>query len=148
MLAAGMATQFPATHELGHILSAKLYGKNIKFEKMGRWHFADNFSQEEKSITTVSGFIFPMIMSEIILDSRIPKDNAYSIGLVWGPLIHNLIYIIQDSTGAREDGTNDFEAMSKAGLKRNITYPLALIIPAIQVYRLSQDKEFGKKWNL
>ena len=51
---------------------------------------------------------------------------------------------MRDLTGMINNQHNDFEGMSKAGLKREITYPLALGIPALQVYRLWKNKKTKK----
>lgn len=143
----GIVTQFPVTHELGHYLGGQLVGKNLKVEKIEMQKVDEDLQSNEKNTIAISGFSLPLIVSEITLDTNIPKNNPYVMGLILGPLLHNTVYIIRDSTGVTGKA-NDFEMMNKAGLKRSITYPLALILPVIQVWRLTQNKDFKKKWNV
>ncbi|MCK4553317.1 hypothetical protein KAT80_03875 [Candidatus Pacearchaeota archaeon] len=141
---AGLATEV-GVHELGHYLGAKASGANMKFQNLsGRWNFEGQASDSQKRITYASGFALPMIVSEALLNSNAPKDNFYVKGLISAPFIHNLLYVMRDLTGMINNQYNDFEGMSKAGLKREITYPLMLGIPAFQVYRLWKNKESKK----
>lgn len=150
LLTTGIITQYPLIHELGHWIGGGIVGENIEFSisEFGGWNTKKEISNENKNIVSSSGFIFPVIISEAILDTPAPKDNPYVMGLVLGPLIHNASYIIQDSTGVRSRNYNDFETMDKAGIGREITYPIALILPAIQVWRLTRNKEAKSRWNL
>lgn len=148
LVAAGILTQYPLTHELGHWFGGRLVGKNVEFSSsnIGGGKIGENVSDEDVNIIGSSGFVFPMIVSEIALDTPLPKGNPYVMGLVLGPLIHNISYIIQDSTKIKDDKYNDFHAMAEAGLGREITYPVVLIIPAIQAWRLISNKDFKSRW--
>lgn len=151
LVAAGIFTQYPLTHSLGHWFGGRLIEKDVKFSSsnIGGWDIEDKeISDQDRNIIGSSGFIFPMIISELALDTPLPKGNPYIIGLVLGPLIHNISYIIQDRMRIKNDEYNDFHLMSKAGLGREITYPIALIIPAIQAWRLISNKDFRSRWDL
>lgn len=148
LVVAGIFTQYPITHELGHYFGGRLAQKDVEFRSsnVGGPIIGDEASNEDINIIGSSGFIFPMIVSEIALDTPLPKSNPYVMGLVLGPLIHNISYIIQDSTKIKDDEYNDFHLMSEAGMGREITYPVALIIPAIQAWRLISNKDFKSRW--
>lgn len=150
LLTAGILSQYPLTHELGHYLGGRIAGVNLEFEEshIGGLNFKNNLSNQDKNIGASSGFIFPVIVSETMLDTHAPKDNPYIMGLILGPLIHNTSYIVQDLTGIKNDDYNDFETMDKAGIGREITYPIALIIPLVQVWRLTRNKKAKSRWNL
>lgn len=148
LFVAGVVTQYPLTHEAGHWIAGKATGNNIEFSELGGSKIKGKPSKQDKNIVALSGFIFPIIVSEISLDVPISKGNPYVMGLILGPLIHNTSYIIQDIINAKSSGYNDFETMDKAGLDREITYPIALIIPVIQIWRLTRDKEAKSRWNL
>lgn len=146
LLTAGILTQYPLTHEVGHWIASRATGNNVEFSELGGGTIKGNPSDQDKNIVASSGFIFPMIISEASLDVPLSKGSPYIMGLIIGPLIHNASYIIQDIFNAKSDKYNDFETMDKAGLGREITYPVSLIIPAIQVWRLISNKDFKSRW--
>lgn len=147
LMIAGIFTQYPFTHEVGHYFGGRLAEKDVEFRSSNiGGSIGDETSNEDVNIIGSSGFIFPMIISELALDTPLPKGNPYVMGLILGPLIHNISYIIQDSSGVKDKEYNDFHLMSEAGLGREITYPVALIIPAIQAWRLISNKDFKSRW--
>lgn len=151
LLAAGIFTQYPLTHEIGHWVGGRVTEKNIEFSSsnIGEWDIrGKKISDQDKNIIVSSGFILPIIVSEAILDLPISKSNPYTIGIIISPLVHNISYIIQDIAEVKDEKYNDFETMEKAGIGREWTYSLALIIPAIQCYRLLQDKDFKTRWDI
>lgn len=150
LLIVGILTQYPVAHEIGHWIGGRVMGNDIEFNasNLGGFDIDKRSSRQDKSIISSSGFIFPMLVSEMVIDTSVSKGNPYIMGLIIGPLVHNTSYIIQDLTDSKSDNYNDFETMEKAGIGREWTYSLALIIPAIQCYRLSQDKNFKIKWNI
>ena len=75
----------------------------------------------------------------------VKKDNPFWIGAILGPSIHSLAYILRDATGNIPKDYSDFDGMEKAGLKKEITYPILLGISALQSYRLLKNPDAKKK---
>jgi len=135
----GLLTEI-GLHEGGHYIGAKVIGENIKFSGLD-WEFEGNPASGKKNAIYLSGFALPMIVAEVALDyPDIPKDDPFVKGIIYGPLLHNIVYIIKDVVN-KGGNRNDFEGMERNGLSREVTYPLTLLVPLFQVWRLSGQTE-------
>jgi hypothetical protein len=149
LLTAGVLTQY-SVHEFGHYIGFLAAGKGseIIYSHNGNFRLEGDLSNRSKNTIAASGFVLPLVVSETMLDSKISKGNPYVMGLILGPLMHNTFYITRDLSENRRNKHNDIHQMNQNGINREITYPLMIILPAIQVYRLSRDEEAKEKWNI
>jgi len=141
----GLATEY-IIHDLSHYLAGVIVGEDIKAKDIGnRWEFKENPSNSKKKIILAAGFAGPICISEYFLNSKVSRDNPYIAGIVIAPFLHNTLYILGDSIGFIDDKHNDFETMDNAGLKREVTYPLAILIPAFQSWKFFKKLRKNKK---
>jgi hypothetical protein len=149
MIISGL-TQRYFIHEWGHSAGAGIIGKEIDqdFIETGDWELKSKITNEDRKIIYSSGMISSMLFSEILLDAGVSKNNPVVVGSIIGTFIHHVCYAIWDSFLKKEGEDSDFGHMEEAGLSRNITYPIALLIPAIQTYRVLNSEEFSKKLGL
>jgi len=141
----GIFTQY-GVHEAGHYFGGEAVGAGVNFRGGGKWNFSGEPSESDKRAVYASGFALPYIVSEALLDSpRVQKDDPYAMGVILGPALHNLAYIVQDATGIGGGRGNDFAGMSRAGLGREVTYPILMGLAAYQTHRLFKELRSNKK---
>jgi hypothetical protein len=135
-------------HKASHGIGAGLSGTDISYTDLaGNWEYGPGkHSDWQIIVTSGAGLVGPLLVSEWVLrDDDIDKNNPFVMGAIWEPLVHNAIYVVLDVLGSLKRGYNDLEKLDWAGVPKAVTYPLVILVPAIQVWRAYEKGEGNDK---
>ena len=125
-------------HEVAHQAVAEINDTPFRWKNGfgSRWITSNSASNREKRELASAGLGSQVLSTEIILNTKIPKENEYVIGILAFNVVNALMYVVSDGIMNPDDNYGDIEMMDKAGLDRDYVGTFLVAHSLFALYRI------------
>ncbi len=147
LFVAGLGTGL-VNHELGHQVIASVYGVHLDWQMKDNqptW-FARSQDHEKLRNIALGGTAAEIVSSEIILNTKISKDDAFVIGWLAWNIVNPILYVVRHELGG---GHGDLKTIQEnsVGLNVRLVEGIKISHSLWTAYRLLNNKQFQSKIN-
>jgi len=121
-----------AIHESGHFIAGEITDTDLHWNSPTRFTF-DTKSSRDAAIISSAGILSNMLTTEAILNTKIPKQNWYTIGLLTFSVAQPLFYVFTDQVF---HDAPDIETMNDNGFKRDYINTAIVLHSLFSIYRV------------